>query len=112
VVGSRVAASTPCAERSPVNWRSGKVQSERGRMVEALAGFIGAGAGGGTGLAWRGAVRAGLSVGACSGDATARRTRGGLFLPLFKRLQRSQACESCHEFGADLFLAPMAISYM
>jgi hypothetical protein len=45
--------------------RSGEVESERGRKVEALAGFIGAGRG--TGLARRGAVRAGLSAGACSG---------------------------------------------
>jgi hypothetical protein len=50
-----------------VNWRSGEVESERGRMVEASVGFIGAGVGGGTGLAWRGAVRAGSSAGACSG---------------------------------------------
>jgi hypothetical protein len=34
-----------------VIWRSGEVESERGRTVEALAGFIG----GGTGLAWLGA---------------------------------------------------------
>jgi hypothetical protein len=95
-----------------VIWRSGEVESERGRTVEALASFIGTGEGGGTGLAWRGAVHVGSGAGACSGDARARRTRGGLFLPLFKRLQRSQACESCHESGADLFLAPMAISYM
>jgi hypothetical protein len=93
-------------------WRSGEVESERGRTVEALAGFIGTGVGGGTGLARRGVVRAGLGAGACSGDARARRTRGGLFLPWFKRLQRLQVCESCHESGADLFLAPMAISYM
>jgi hypothetical protein len=116
VVGSRVAAGTPCAEQSPVNWRSGEVECERGRTVEALAGFIGAGAGGGAGggasSARRGAVRAGSGDEACSGDARARRTRGGLFLPLFKRLQRSQACESCHESCTDLFLAPMAISYM
>jgi hypothetical protein len=95
-----------------VNWRSGKVESERGSTVEASVGFIGAGVGGGTGSAWRGAVRAGSSAGACSSDARARRTRGRLFLPLFKRLQRSQACESCHESCADLFLAPMVISYM
>jgi hypothetical protein len=107
-----VAAGTPCVEQSPVNWRSGEVESERGRTVEASAGFIGAGVGGGTGLAWRGAVHAGSSAGACSGDARARRTRGRCFLPLFKRLQRSQACESCHESCANLFLAPKAISYM
>jgi hypothetical protein len=48
-----------------VNLRSGEVESERGRTIEASVGFIGAGMG--TGLAWRGAVRAGLSGGACSG---------------------------------------------
>jgi hypothetical protein len=49
----------------PVILRSGEVESERGRTVEALAGFIGAGAGNGTSSAWRdvgctgsGAVRA------------------------------------------------------
>jgi hypothetical protein len=107
-----VAAGTPCAEQTLVIWRSSEVESERGRTVEASVGFIGAGAGGGTGLAWCGAVRTGSGAGACFGDARARRTCGGLFLPLFKRLQRLQACESCHESGADLFLAPMAISYM
>jgi hypothetical protein len=54
VVGSRAATSTPCIEQMPVIWRSSEVESERGRMVEASAGFIGAGAGGGTGLAWHG----------------------------------------------------------
>jgi hypothetical protein len=62
-------------------WHSDAVESERGRTVEASTGFIGAG--GGTGLAWRGAVRAGPSVGACSGDARAHRTRGHFFLPVF-----------------------------
>jgi hypothetical protein len=66
VVGSRAAAGTPRAEQSSVNLRSGEVESERGRTVEASVGFIGAGAGVGTGLAWRGAVRAGSSAGACS----------------------------------------------
>jgi hypothetical protein len=84
VVGSRVAAGMPCTEQSPVNWRSVEIESERGRTVEALAGFIGAGRG--TSSAWHGAVRAGSGARACSGDARARRTRGGLFLPLFKRL--------------------------
>jgi hypothetical protein len=83
VVGSRVAASTPCAEQSPVNWRSGEVESEQGHTVEASVGFIGAGAGGGIGLAWRGAVRARPSAGACFGDARARRTRGHFLLPVF-----------------------------
>jgi hypothetical protein len=61
VVGSRVAAGTPCAERSPVNLRSGGVESERGCTVKAGVGFIGAGTDAGTGagtgscLAWHGA---------------------------------------------------------
>jgi hypothetical protein len=66
VVGSRLAVGTPCAEQSLVNLRSGEVESERGRTVEASVGFIGAGAGVGTGSAWRGVVRAGSSAGACS----------------------------------------------
>jgi hypothetical protein len=45
VVGSRAAAGTPCIEQTPVIWRSGEVESEQGSTVEALAGFIGAGAG-------------------------------------------------------------------
>jgi hypothetical protein len=42
-----------CARQTPVILRSGEVESERGRTVEASAGFIGAGAGNGTGAAWR-----------------------------------------------------------
>jgi hypothetical protein len=64
VVRSRAAAGTPCVERSPVNLRSGEVESERGRTVEASVSFIGAGMG--TGLAWRDVVSAGPSAGACS----------------------------------------------
>jgi hypothetical protein len=79
-----------------VIWRSGEVESERGRTVEASAGFIGAGAGGGTSSAWRDAVRAGSSSGACSGDARARRTCGCVILLLFLRLLSSQTCESRH----------------
>jgi hypothetical protein len=86
VVGSRAAASTPCEERSPVILRSGEVESERGRTVEASVGFIGAGTGVGTGFGWRGAARVGLSAGACSGVARARRTRGCVILPKFLRL--------------------------
>jgi hypothetical protein len=83
VVGSRAAAGTPCAERSPVILRSGEVESERGRTVEASVGFIGAGAGVGTGLAWHDAACAGPSTGACSGVARVRRTRGHFLLPVF-----------------------------
>jgi hypothetical protein len=49
---------------------------------------------------------------ACSVTPRTRRTHGGVLLPMFKRLLRSQTCESCQKFGADLFLAPMAISCM
>jgi hypothetical protein len=107
-----VAAGTPCTEQTPVNLHSGEVESERGPTVVASIGFIGASAGRGTVLAWHSAVCAGPSAGACSGDARARRTRGRLFLPLFKRLQRSQTCESCHVSCADLFLAPRDSSYV
>jgi hypothetical protein len=72
VVGSRAAAGTPCIERSPVNLRSGKIESERGRTVEASVGFIGAGAD--TGLARHGAGRAGPSAGVCSSES---RLEGG-----------------------------------
>jgi hypothetical protein len=96
VVGSRAAAGTPCAERSPVILRSGEVESERGRMVEASVGFIGAGVGLGMGLAWRGTARVGPSTGACSGVARARRTRGCVILPKFLRLLSTQTCESCY----------------
>jgi hypothetical protein len=97
VVGSRAAAGTPCTEQTPVIWRSGEVESERGRTVEALAGFIGVGVGGGIGSAWRGVVHAGLSAEACSGDARARRTRGCVILPLFLCLLSSQMCKSRHK---------------
>jgi hypothetical protein len=83
VVGSRAAAGTPCAERSPVNLRSGEVESERGRTVEASVGFIGATRTRARGLAWRGAARAGPSTGAFSGVARARRTHGHFLLPVF-----------------------------
>jgi hypothetical protein len=57
-----VAVGTPCTEQSPVNWHSGEVESERGRTVKTSVGFIGAGAGEGTSLAWRGAARAGRAL--------------------------------------------------
>jgi hypothetical protein len=94
VVGSRAAAGTPCAERSPVILCSDEVESERGRTVETSVGFIGVGAG--TGLAWRGVVRAGPSARVCSGVARARRTRGCVILPKFSRLLSTQTCESCY----------------
>jgi hypothetical protein len=62
-VGARAAAGTPCAGQTPVILRSGEVESERGCTVEALAGFIGAGTGSGTGLTWRGAGHAGSGAG-------------------------------------------------
>jgi hypothetical protein len=112
VVGSRVVVGTLCAERSPVNLRSGEVESERGRTVKASVGFIGAsaGMGVGTGLAWRGAR--GAERWGMLWRARTRRTRGCLFLPLFKRLQGSQTCESCQWSCANLFLAPRASYYV
>jgi hypothetical protein len=62
-MGARAAAGTPCAGQTPVILRSGEVKSERGRTVEASAGFIGAGVGSGMGLAWCGAGHAGSGAG-------------------------------------------------
>jgi hypothetical protein len=112
VVGARAATGTPCAGQTLAISCSGEVESARGRTDEALASFIGAGAsrGHGRGLAQRGARGFGRRT--CSGKVRARRTRGGVLLPLFKRLLRSQTCESWQKSGADLFLAPMDISCM
>jgi hypothetical protein len=63
VVGARAATSTLCARQTPVILRSGEVESERGCMVEDLAGFIGAGAGNGTGSAWHDVGHARSGVG-------------------------------------------------
>jgi hypothetical protein len=62
-VGARAAAGTLCAGQTLVILLSGEVESERGRTVEALACFIGAGAGNGTGSAWRDAGHAGSGAG-------------------------------------------------
>jgi hypothetical protein len=72
VVGSRAATGTPCAERSPVNLRSGRVESERGCTVKASVGFIGAGVGVGVGscLARRGVERRGV-LWRCQGASNA-----------------------------------------
>jgi hypothetical protein len=83
VAGARAVAGTPCAGqlrrslapmRSRVTW---------GRTAEALAGFISAGAGRGhvRGLAQHGAR--GVGRWECSGAFRARRTRGGVLLPMF-----------------------------
>jgi hypothetical protein len=109
-VGARAAAGTPCAGQTPAISCSSEVESARGRTTEALAGFIGAGRGHGCGLARCGAR--GVGRWACSGEFSVCRTRGGLLLPMFKSLLRSQTCESWQKSGADLFLVPMAISYM
>jgi hypothetical protein len=112
VAGALAAVGTPCAGQTPAISCSGEVESARGFAAEALAGFIGAGVGRGhgRGLARRGAC--GLGRRACSGKVRARQTRGGVLLSLFRRLLRSQTCESWQKSGADLFLAPMAISCM
>jgi hypothetical protein len=59
-------------------------------MTEALAGFIGTGMGRGhgRGLARRGTR--GVGHWACSGVLRARRTRGGVLLPMFNTSPRSQ----------------------
>jgi hypothetical protein len=69
-VGARAAAGTLCAGQTPVISCSGEVESALGRTAEALAGFIGAGAGNGTGSAWRDEGRAG------SGDGRAMASSG------------------------------------
>jgi hypothetical protein len=65
VVEAHAIAGTPCTERSPVNLHSGGAESERGCTVKAGVGFIGTGAGVGTGSAIarrgaRGAERRGV----------------------------------------------------
>jgi hypothetical protein len=112
VAAARAAAGTPCAgqlrrSRAPVRSRA-----RGGVRLKPWAGFIGAGVDRGhvRGLARRGAR--GLGFRACSGKVRACRTRGGVLLPLFKRLMRSQTCESWQKSGADLFLTPMASSCM
>jgi hypothetical protein len=62
-VGARAAAGTSCAGQTPAISCSGEVESAPGRTAEALVDFIGAGAGNGTGSAWRDAGRAGSGAG-------------------------------------------------
>jgi hypothetical protein len=62
-VGAREAAGTLCVGQTPVISCSGEVESAQGRTAEALAGFIGAGAGNGTGSAWRDTGRVGSGAG-------------------------------------------------
>jgi hypothetical protein len=112
VAGARAAAGTPFAGQTPAISCSGEVESARGRTTEALVGFIGAGAGSGH---MHGLVRRGLrGVGrwACSSAFRARRTRGGVLLPMFKSLPRSQTCESWQKSDAGLLLAPRVVSCM
>jgi hypothetical protein len=102
VVGARAAAGTPCAGQALVILRSDEVKSEQGvRLKPQWHGL---------GLARR--RTRGVGRRACSGEVRARQTRGGVFLPLFKRLLRSQTCEFWQKSYADLFLAPRAISCM
>jgi hypothetical protein len=90
VAGARAAAGTLCARQTPAISCSIEVESARGRTTEALAGFIdaGAGRGHGRGLVRRGAR--GFGRWAFSGAFRARRTCGGVLLPMFKSLLRSQ----------------------
>jgi hypothetical protein len=112
VVGARAATGTSCAGQTPAIFYSGEVESARGRTAEALAGFIGTGAGRGHGRGLARRWARGFGRWACSGAFRARRTRGGVLLPMFKSLLRSQTCESWQKSDADLFLAPMSISCM
>jgi hypothetical protein len=100
VAGARAAAGTPSAGQAPVISCSGEVESARGSTGEASVGFIGAGAdrGHGHGLARRGAR--GVGRWACSGAFRARRTCGGVLLPMFNSSPRSQTCESWQKSGA------------
>jgi hypothetical protein len=52
-----MAAGTPCVGQTPVIWRSSEVESERGRTVEASAGFIGAARARTGARAWLGMAR-------------------------------------------------------
>jgi hypothetical protein len=74
----------------PVIWCSSEVERVRRSTVDVSGGFIGAGAGNGTGsaLARRGAREGGRR--ACSGELRARRTRGSLLLFLFYPLLSGQ----------------------
>jgi hypothetical protein len=64
VAGARVAAGTPCTGQTPVVSGSGEVERARRSTIEVPRGFIGAGAGNGTGwaLARRGHARSGAGV--------------------------------------------------
>jgi hypothetical protein len=112
VAGDRAAAGTPCVGQTPAISCSGEVESAWEHTTEASAGFIGAGAGRGhrRGLAWRRAR--GVGRWACSGAFRARRTRGGVLLPMFNSSPRSQTCESWQKSGAGLLLVPRAVSCM
>ena len=102
MVGSRAAAGTSCAEQLPVNFRSGEVESERRRTVEASVGFIGVGAGVGTSLVWRGVVRAGSSARACSG-APKRVEHVGICFCLC-----SNVCRDCKRANLAMSLAQIS----
>jgi hypothetical protein len=111
-LGARAAAGTLSAGQAPAISCSSEVESARGSTAEASAGFIGAGAGRRHrhGLARCGAH--GVGRWACSVAFRARRTRGGVLLPMFNSSPRSQTCESWQKSGAGLLLAPRAVSCM
>jgi hypothetical protein len=98
VEGDWAATGTPYVGQTPVISCSGEVESARGSTVEASVGFIGAGASRrhGRGLARHGA----------------RRTHGGVLLPMFNSSPRSQTCESWQKSDAGLLLAPRVVSCM
>jgi hypothetical protein len=112
VARDRAAAGTPYAGQAPAISCSDEVESVRGSTAEASTGFIGAGTGTGhgRGLAQREAREVGRW--ACSGAFRARRTHGGVLLPMFNSSSRSQTCESWQKSGAGLLLAPRVVSCM
>jgi hypothetical protein len=84
----------------------GLVQQRAGVYSRGRDGFYRRGRGREVGVAW-GCAR-GRSAEGVLWRAKTRRTRGHLFLPLFKRLQGLQTCESRQGSCANLFLAPRA----
>jgi hypothetical protein len=101
------AAGTSLTGRTPANSSSGWFSGARGCTIEAGMAFIGAGAVWTRG--WCGVGLRGWATEDVLWRARTRRTHGRLFLPLFKRLQGSQTCESHQGSCANLFLAPRSI---
>jgi hypothetical protein len=105
----RAAAGTPSPGQISC---SSEVESARGSTAEASRGFIDTGAGRRHGRGLARCRARGVGRWACSGAFRAHRTCGSVHLPLFNSSPRSQTCESSQKSGADLLLAPRAVSCM